>query len=347
MIKLPEQSINYFYENCEEIFLTGELAEGKWNMQVADWICSYTGAPHALAVNSNGAGLFTILQLLKYYRSKKRIFLQSNTMYGVRSIAISSGLELCGYVNCSLNYLMPTLKNTTDFVNSLENPEECIFLVTHIGGWVNPDIERIANFCKEKGVVLIEDCAHSLGAMLDGKHSGLYGDAGVYSLYATKAIPVGEGGVIITKDKELHDLAKKFVMYDRFDQKMKIGINLRMPEINALLGFSVLQETENIIENKYKISKIYSNQCNNLSIEYINPTTKKHRANLYKFILLSRSADPVSQFSGISTRTSSVYDYCLESDPEEICKRHICLPVWYDLEESLVNKVLNELKKSN
>ena len=46
--------------------------------------------------------------------------------------------------------------------------------------------------------------------------------------------------IIRTKDKELYDLAKNFIMYDRFDQKMKIGINLRMPEINALLALSLI-----------------------------------------------------------------------------------------------------------
>ena len=75
MIKLPEESIKFFSDYYAEIFQSGELAEGNWNAKVADWICMYSKAPYGLAVNSNGAGLFTILRLLKEYRKKKKIFL--------------------------------------------------------------------------------------------------------------------------------------------------------------------------------------------------------------------------------------------------------------------------------
>ena len=208
MIKLPSESIKLFEDNYKQIFSSGELAEGKWNDAVANWACKYTGAVNALAVNSNGTGLFALLRILKQYRSKKKIFLQSNTMYGVRTIAISSGLELCGYVDCSLDYLMPTYNQVKDYVDRFDKPEEYVFLLTHIGGWVNPDIERIAALCKERGISLIEDCAHSLGSLLKGKHTGLFGDAGVYSLYATKAIPVGEGGIVVTNDDDLYEKTK-------------------------------------------------------------------------------------------------------------------------------------------
>ena len=81
--------------------------------------------------------------------------------------------------------------------------------VLYFGGWINPEIESIAAYCCEKGITLIEDCAHSLGSTLNGKHSGLYGFAGVYSLYATKAIPAGEGGLIVTNNEKLDEEIKK------------------------------------------------------------------------------------------------------------------------------------------
>ena len=343
MIKLPQASLEFFQENQEEIFSSGNLAEGKWNIAVAELTCHYTNSEHALAVNSNGSGIFTLLRLLKKYRGKKKIFLQSNTMYGVRTIAITSGLNLCGYVDCALDYLMPTYKQVTDFISRLDKPEESVFLLTHIGGWVNPDIQQIADLCRDKGISLIEDCAHSLGSLLNGGHTGLFGDAGVYSLYATKAIPVGEGGVVVTNDKELYELAKKFVMYDRFDQQMDVGVNFRMSEINALLSYAVMKETESIITNKYQISEMYQSKCEQYGWEYINPLDNQHRSNLYKFILLSRSKSPDSDFMQIKTRTSPVYDYALGRDLVEFTNRHICLPIWYNLEDEVEESVLSEL----
>jgi perosamine synthetase len=345
MIKLPKKSINFFKDNYLEIFDSGNLAEGEWNKKVAEWSKAYTSSKQALAFNSNGAGIFTVLRILKQYRNKKKIFLQSNTMFGVRTIAISSGLDLCGYVDCSLSYLMPTYEQVKKFIRNLDKPSECVFLLTHIGGWVNPDIIKIAKLCRQNDVALIEDCAHTLGSTLKDQHTGTYGDAGVYSLYATKAIPVGEGGIVVTNDEELHQIMEKFIMYDRFDQELDIGVNLRMSEINALLTYSVIQETEAIIENKYKIADIFIEACKKYSWNYIDPVAYSQRSNLYKFILLSNSENPEKEFLQIRSRTSSVYDYALGSDPNEIVNRHICLPIWFGLEDEIINKTVIELKR--
>ena len=347
MIKLPNESIEFFEDNYRKIFSSGELAEGRWNDVVADWACEYTGAAHSLAVNSNGTGIFALLRILKQYRSKKKIFLQSNTMYGVRTIAISSGLELCGYVDCSLDYLMPTYDQVKDYVEQFDKPEEYVFLLTHIGGWVNPDIERIASLCKERGISLIEDCAHSLGSLLNEGHTGLFGDAGVYSLYATKAIPVGEGGIVVTNDDDLYEKTKKFAMYDRFDQKLDVGLNIRMSEINALLSYSVLNNIDEIIEDKYLTANKLMSACDNSGIEYISPSSGLQRSNLYKFILLSRTADPVSYFENITKRTSPVYDYALGRDLFGVSSRHICLPIWYGQPQDITDEIVSELSNIN
>ena len=344
MIKLPEQSVSFFEDHYSEIFESGNLAEGKWIDKIATWATEYTGSPYAHAVNSNGAGIFSILNILGRYFNKRRIFLQSNTMYGVRTMSITSGLELCGYVDCELDYLMPTYDQVVDFVSRLDKPSECVFLLTHIGGWVNPDIEKIAAFCRDKEITLIEDCAHSLGSTLKGKHTGLFGDAGVYSLYSTKAVPAGEGGIIVTKSEELHQKVTKFSIYDRFDQLLDIGVNNRMSEINALLSYAVLKDIDEIIENKQKTASEYVTACEKYGWEYIRPTGNGQRSNLYKFILLSRADNPSDDFSQIKTRTSPVYDYALGFDPYEVSKRHICLPIWYKLEDASINKVLSELQ---
>jgi len=343
IIKLPEKSLKYFEEHQQEIFKSGSLAEGPWNDKVASWAREYTGALKALAFNSNGSGLYTILRLLKRYKSKKTIFLQSNTMYGVKTIANASGLNLVGFVDCNLKYLMPTVNQVEEFIGTLDKPEEAVFMITHIGGWINPDIQEIAELCSDKGVSLVEDCAHSLGSRIDGKHSGLFGDAGVYSLYATKAVPAGEGGILVTNNEDLYEMSKRFIMYDRFEQEIDIGINLRMSELNALLSYAVIKETDNIIKDKYDIASKYIDACNSKNISYITPNDSVHYSNLYKFILIEEHEDPDEKFKKLKTRTSPVYDYHLGSDPSEIARRHICLPIWFKQDSSMTKEVLSEI----
>tara|TARA_B100000965_G_scaffold24911_2_gene18726 strand:+ start:2717 stop:3763 length:1047 start_codon:yes stop_codon:yes gene_type:complete len=343
MIKIPTKSRDFFEQNLQDVFNSGNLAEGEWNSRVAEWIKNYVNCEHALAVNSNGAGLHALLRILKQFHNKKKIFIQSNTMYGVKTIAISSGLELCGYVDCSLDYLMPTSRQVKDFIEKLDDPSECVFMITHIGGWINPDIEEIAEICRQNNISLIEDCAHSLGSTLNKKHSGLYGDAGVYSLYATKAVPVGEGGIVVSNNSELSHQIHKFSMYDRFDQKLDLGVNIRMSEINALLTYSVLTEIDEIVNNKYETADKFMNACDEKNLRYIHPTKNGHKSNLYKFTLLAQTEDPEKEFEKITQRTSPVYDYALGDDNQNIARKHICLPIWYKLEEEKIQDVIDEI----
>ena len=341
MIKLPKKAVEFFDKNYMDIIDSGALAEGKWNKKIQNWACQYTGAKHAQATCSNGSGVLTILLILKHYMNYKHIFIQSNTMYGVKTMAVASGLEFKGAVSCSMPYLMPTFEQVKAYIDNLDTPKETIFLLTHIGGWTNPDIVKIADYCLANGVALVEDCAHSLGATMDGKHSGLYGVAGVYSLYATKAVPAGEGGIIVSNNDELSEYISKFLIYDRFDQKMEVGVNFRLSELSALMAYAVLCETESIIGNKYQIAKKYIAACELNNLQFIHPEVGNQRSNLYKFILVSDN--PEKDFASVLTRTSPVYDYAMGQDEQSICLKHICLPIWYGLESDVVEKVVDEL----
>jgi dTDP-4-amino-4,6-dideoxygalactose transaminase len=346
MIKIPNAAILKFEKNYPEIFSTGNLAESKWNKELSFFFKNYTSSKYAMPFSSNGSGLLSILMLLKKHRGYKRIFIQSNTMYGVKTIALTSGLELFGYVPCSLPTLMPTANQVLKFIDNISNPKECVFMITHIGGIVNPEIVEIAEICKKKGVALVEDCAHSLGATLNGKHTGLFGVAGVYSLYATKAIAAGEGGIAVSDDEELGNLLDKFQIYDRFDQIEEIGVNFRISELQALFSLSICELSEEIINNKARIADRYIESCQKVGIQYVDPYSNGQRGNHYKFSLIANNNANV-EFEGIKNRTSPVYDYALGDDPFLVHKKHICLPIWYDLEETIIQETIEQILSTN
>ena len=344
MIQIPKRSLKKFKKNFDQIIQSGNLAEGIWNEKLNEFMMNYTNAKNCVTFSSNGSGIIAILLLLKRYRGYENIFIQSNTMYGVKTIAVTSGLNFRGFVDCDLNSLMPNINNFKDFIKNLDDPSKSVFLLSHIGGIINPDIEEISNLCKSKGIALVEDCAHSLGSKINNKHSGNFGIAGVYSLYATKAVPAGEGGIAITNDDELADMLKRFNIYDRFDQQQDIGVNFRISEIQALFSYCVCEETENIIANKQKIAQKYMYACDRKKINYINQEKNGHRGNYYKFILTTENS--VHQdFEHITIRTSPVYDYSLGNDIENIASRHICLPIWYNLKTEIVNDVIKTITK--
>jgi perosamine synthetase len=346
MIKIPQSAVEFFKQNIDEIFSTGNLAEGKWNQELSNLVTEYCGIKHATPTSSNGSGLVALMLLYKEYFNRSQVLLQSNTMYGVKTMVYSAGCTLSGFIDCNLDTLMPSFEQVKRAVESFAlDKNKMIILLSHIGGIVNPDIEEIAEYCKHENIILLEDCAHSYGATCNDKHSGSFGDAGVFSFYATKSIPAGEGGIVITKHDDIGKYIKRFVIYDRFEQKMNIGNNNRPSEIQALLIYAVIKCTDEIIKNKKEIADKYIVVCDKLSIPYIKQSAKRSFGNYYKFIIYNENK-PISEYlPALKTKTSGVYDYAL-GNSKLITTHHACLPIWYGQENEITEKVIRELHAS-
>ena len=346
MIKIPNKSTNYFKEHLDNIINTGHLAEGEWNDKLAKYVKELTQSKYSTVTNSNGAGMVALLSLFRFFKKRSHVLIQANTMYGVKAMVPASGCELYGYINCQVNTLMPSLQDIVNAISSIDrfDKKKLIILLSHIGGIINPDIKKISKLCKNEDIILLEDCAHSFGATLDGDHSGLFGDAGVYSFYATKAIMAGEGGVVVTNNSEIGEMLEKYVIYDRFDQDLGIGNNIRISEIQALFCFSIVKEWNEIIANKKVIAERYIDLCNKNNISYINQESRLQSGNYYKFILFSENQNIYQKYPKIKTTTSAVYDYSIGIH-NVVANSHLCLPIWYGQEEDITDKVCEELQK--
>ena len=345
-IKLPKNSIDFFKKNQNQIFDSGNLAEGPWNDQLSEKIKSICNVKNAVCVNSNGSGLVALLLIYKEYYGRTNVMIQSNTMYGVKTITKTAGYNLVDIINCRLETLMPSFEDLKNAVDNYKGEiNQLVILLSDIGGIINPDIKIIAKFCKEKNIILLEDAAHSFGSTQNKKFSGTFGNAGVYSYYSTKAIFAGEGGVVVTDDNNIGSLMKDFIVYDRFKQKMQIGCNIRLSELQALMIYSVVKEYKEIIKNKFKIAEKYIEACESLKIKYINQNENSNIGNYYKFIIISPDKTISDFLPKIDSSTSKVYDYAL-GESKEIPLKHLCLPIWYMLEENISDNVIKEIKES-
>ena len=91
IIKLPENSIKFFKDNQDMIFQSGNLAEGPWNEKLSEKVKSIADVRNAICVNSNGSGLVALLLIYKEYFGRSDVMIQSNTMYGVKTITKTAG----------------------------------------------------------------------------------------------------------------------------------------------------------------------------------------------------------------------------------------------------------------
>ncbi len=129
-----------------------------------------------------------------------------------------------------------------------------VVLLVHLAG--NPaDAPAIADLCRRRGLLLIEDAAQAYGAYLHGEHVGTFGDFGCFSLNNSKHISCGEGGFVLTRDKRLyvraHNHADKF--YDRHNSGLwlqELGANFRMTELQGAVALAQMERMEAFTERR-------------------------------------------------------------------------------------------------
>lgn len=109
-------------------------------------------------------------------------------------------------------------------------------VVTHLYGLM-ADIARISEICRVAGVPLIEDCAQSAGASLDGRAAGTWGACGTYSFYPTKNLAAwGDAGAVVSTDPDLLERVRRLHQYgwrSRYHADVPRGVNSRMDEMQA------------------------------------------------------------------------------------------------------------------
>ena len=116
-------------------------------------------------------------------------------------------------------------------------------------------IDEIGVLCEQKGLILIEDACQSVGATYRGKALGGFGMAGCFSFDPVKTITCGEGGAIVTNDKDVYRAADAFADHghdhignDRgAEDHLIIGNNFRISELNAAVGLAQLRKLDGIL----------------------------------------------------------------------------------------------------
>jgi len=147
------------------------------------------------------------------------------------------------------------------------------------------DIEKIIKICKKNKIFLIEDAAEVIGQKYKKKMCGSFGDISTFSFYANKQITTGEGGMIVTNNKEINKKCKSlrnlcFGKKNRFNHD-DIGWNYRLSNIQATLGLSQLKRIKKIVKRKEQIGKKYYSILNkNSNLQILKPSCS-YAKNIY------------------------------------------------------------------
>jgi len=172
-------------------------------------------------------------------------------------VATAHAVEVVGarpvFVDC--NPLTGNMR--PDLIRKALTPKTRAIGLVHFLG-IPCDMDEIMNIAGDNGLKVIEDCALAVGSRYDGKHVGLIGDAGCFSFYPVKHITTGDGGMFVSRHKELTVKVCKARAFgvDRSFSERKVpgmydvptlGINYRMSDINAAIGRAQLSRISDIL----------------------------------------------------------------------------------------------------
>jgi perosamine synthetase len=124
------------------------------------------------------------------------------------------------------------------------------------------DMDPIRAIADKHKLRLLEDSCEALGARYKGRPAGALGDAGFFGFYPNKQVTTGEGGIMVTDDKELAGLAVSMRNQGRdanagWLAHARLGYNFRLSELNAALGVAQMQRIEQILANRARVAAYY------------------------------------------------------------------------------------------
>jgi dTDP-4-amino-4,6-dideoxygalactose transaminase len=243
----------------------------------------------------------------------------SNTFMATPLAAIHAGAHV-EFVDSNREDLCMSF---ADFEAKVAEHKPKAAILVHIGGHIAFDVERIAALCRAEGIFLIEDCAHAHGAGWHGRRPGTWGDAGVWSFYATKTVSTGEGGILASRHADLLEFARAFRNYGKPDHAVS-GLNFRLSEFTAALGLVQTERMEEIVAWKNAAARRWLDPEHAGRLELPDGMT----SGLYKYIV----------FDAIERSTGKVYDdpchrimgrQATLPNADWIAGHHWCVPLYY------------------
>lgn len=338
IIPFEEQYRKRYYQLLDEVFDSNYWSEGKMVRTFEEKFAEHVGAG-ARAIANGGAGLYSIFEYIGV--RGKDVIVPSNTFWATALAAKRAGASVV-YADCNREDLCLSYEDMVGRVTS----KTAAVVVVHIGGHIAFDIERIAEFCGKNNIHLIEDCAHAHGAAYKGKRAGTWGLAGSYSFYATKTLPTGDGGMVVSRNSDFLSWLEKYRNYGKevrngkVEYPLKSGFNFRMNEITAALGVVQMERLPVVLEWKQSLAEKYDRIFDN-RVHLPEGMTSGY----YKYVVFDYE---------LREETGKVFgpdDLCHRIDCVEaqlpntswVAKHHRCPPIYYGWKEQSLE--INALRK--
>ena len=257
MINIPQIVPVLGPEEREEVLKvmnSGFITEGRKTREFEADLAKYFGVPHALVVNNATMALAIALRGLGIGPGDEVI------VPDFTFIATANAVSLAGAVPAFADVSRETFTlDLADAERRITSRTRAIIPV-HLNGRAS-DMRQAADFARKHKLALIEDAAQAMGSAQRGQFLGTFGDAGVFSLGTTKIITSGQGGIILTRRRDLHEAFARIKDHGRLVRSAEIhdtiGFNSKFTDLQAALALAQFRKLPERVEKKRQIFRWY------------------------------------------------------------------------------------------
>jgi perosamine synthetase len=247
------------------------LTEFKKTSDLEQLICNFTNSKNAIVVSNGTMSLVAMMAAIGIGPGDK-VYVPNYTM-----IATINAVKMIGAEPILVDVEPETLCIDLESIQKPIPPEaKAIIFVSANGRETNKGPADVLKFANDNDLILLEDAAQSLGSLYsDGQHHGTKGLLGSFSFSVPKIITMGQGGCIVTNDDKIAAKVRTYKDFGRLqggtDFHPNFGINLKVTDLQSVIGIVQMSKLENRVVRKKAIWKRYQEKLSgNPSIHFFN-----------------------------------------------------------------------------
>ena len=362
--KIPIAKPNFGKEEIAavtEVLESGIVASGPKTKAFEKEYAEYIGVKHAVAVTNGTVALDVSLQALKICPGDEVITSAFSFVASGNCILFQNAKPVFADIDPKTFNIDPH-----DVAEKITSKTKALIPVHMFGQ--PADMTALKEIAEDSGLALVEDAAQAHGAEYKGQKAGSIGDMACFSLYATKNMTAGEGGVITTDDDELAESARLLINHGQSKKYLHetLGYNYRTTDMCTDIGLVQLKKLDSFNKKRTENASLLSDaisKIDGLTVPYVDKDVKPV---FHQYVIRVEDSYPLSR-DGLSAALTEKgignavhYPFPIYKQPlyvklgykntvcpntEDACKRVLSLPVHPLVTRDDIDYIIETLKE--
>ncbi|MFE6926295.1 DegT/DnrJ/EryC1/StrS family aminotransferase [Nocardia sp. NPDC057663] len=349
-VDFTDSQIDQALAGFRKVLESGQLILGAYTSEFENMFADILGGQHAVSVNSGSTALEILFRSIGI--AGRDVLVPTNTNFATAmSVVAAGGIPV---------FYDSGLAATLDAILSKISPRTAAVVVVHIGGHISAELPTIVEELRSRDIHLVEDAAHAHGSSLGGVNAGCFAHS-AFSFFPTKVMTTFEGGMILTSDEVIAQLARQYRDQGKDasgELHVLAGNSWRLTEVGAVLGLVQLATFGDGLSRRNAIIARYREGLGdvlNFPAVAESDVLSGHKAvcllsdGLDRDVLRRRAKEAGVVLAREVYRTPlhlqpifRSYVPSGQSFPEadSFSRQHICLPLWTSMVEEDVSRVI-------